>query len=149
MASARNAIDYGQYGLAIDDLKRLVDRDDNDRLLYLLDLGLAYHAAGRYNEAIETFLKADQLAEIIDYTSLSQEIGSFVANDNLKRYRGENFEKVLINVYLAMDYSLSGHWDDALVECRRVNQKLDRMIREGGLPYERNGFAKYLSAVLF
>ncbi|MBI1862404.1 MAG: hypothetical protein HYR96_15940 [Deltaproteobacteria bacterium] len=145
----RSYIEFGRYDAAIEDLKALVERDDNDRLLYLMDLGIAYHAAGLYSEAIETFLKADKLAEIKDYTSLSQEIGSFILNDNLKFYQGENFEKVLINTYLAIDYTLAHQWDDALVECRRVNQKIDRMINEGGLPYERNAFAKYLAATLF
>lgn len=149
VAKARDAIDYGQYDEAIDKLTELASRHDNDELLYLLDLGIAYHAAGNFKQAIQAFLQADKLAEIVDYTSLSQEIGSFIANDNLKQYKGENFEKVLINTYLAVDYALSGKWDDALVECRRVNQKIDRMIREGGLPYERNAFAKYLAGTLF
>jgi len=145
----RAYFEQGQYEEAIDRFKKLVAREDNDQLLYLMDLGIVYHSAGRFQESIETFLKADKLAEIKDYTSLAQEAASVLLSDEVKPYKGEDFEKILINVYLAMDYTLSHQWDDALVECRKVNHKLDLMISQGGLPYKRNAFAKYLAATLF
>jgi len=145
----RMMFEVGQYDAAIDELKKLVEANDNDQLLYLMDLGMVYHSAGRYQQAIDVFLKADKLAEIKDYTSLSAEAGSVLLNDDIKPYKGENFEKILINVYLALDYTLLHKWEDALVECRRVNHKLDLMISRGGLPYEHNSFAKYLAAALF
>jgi hypothetical protein len=130
-------------------LQTLVDRADNDQLLYLMDLGLVQHTAKKYPEAIRSFQKAQQLAERKDFTSVSQEVGSVITNDDVKFYRGEDFEKVLIHVYLALDYTLTGKWDEALVECRRVNRKLDQLIAEGQAAPERNAFAKYLSAALF
>ena len=149
IAEPRNLLEAQQYDNAIEKLRRLAEAKDNDELLYLMDLGYAYHLAGYYKEAIETFLKADKIAEIVDYTSLSQEVGSVILNDDIKPYKGENFEKLLINMYLAIDYTLSHQYEDALVECRRVNHKLDMMISQGGLPYEQNSFAKYLAAALF
>lgn len=147
--SARSLYEGGEFDKSIEILKELVKKQDNDQLLFLMDLGTVYHAAGRYREAIETFQQADGLAEIKDYTSLSQEAGSILLSDEVKPYKGEDFEKILIHVYLAMDYTLLQKWEDALVECRRVNHKLDLMISQGGLPYEHNAFAKYLAAVLF
>jgi hypothetical protein len=97
-------------------LQTLVDRADNDQLLYLMDLGLVQHTAKKYPEAIRSFQKAQQLAERKDFTSVSQEVGSVITNDDVKFYRGEDFEKVLIHVYLALDYTLTGKWDEAL-EC--------------------------------
>lgn len=149
IARPRSLIERGDFEPAIEELTKLAARKDNDELLYLMDLGIAYHRAGKYKEAIETFLKADTLMEIKDYTSLSEEAATVLLSDEAKKYRGEDFEKILINVYLAIDYTLLRQWDDALVECRRVNHKLDRMISEGQLPYEHNAFAKYLAAVLF
>lgn len=145
----RSLIEAGQYDKAIEKLKVLAEKKDNDELLFLMDLGIAYHRARRYGEAVETFLKADRLAEIKDYTSLTQESVSVLLSDEVKPYKGEDFEKILINVYLAIDYTLAGRWEDALVECRRVNHKLDLMISQGQLPYERNAFAKYLAGSLF
>lgn len=146
---ARLDFELGRYDAAIETLKGLAERKDVDELLYLLDLGVVYHTAGRYQDAIDTFTKADELAVLTDYTSVSQEVGSVIVNDTLKTYRGEDFEKVLISVYLAMDYLLLGKYEDALVATRRVNRKLDVMINEGKLPYNHNIFAKYLAAAIF
>lgn len=149
VAEPRHRFENGEYDAAIEDLKKLVARHDNDQLLYVLDLATVYHTAGRYQEAIQTFRDADKLAEIKDYTSIAAETASFLFNDTMKDYKGELFEKLLINVYLAIDYTMLGQWDDALVECRRVNHKIDMMIDQGKLKYDHNPFAKYLSAALF
>ena len=146
---ARRLMEGGFYDEAASYVKEYAEKKDGDELLYWMDLGMIYHTAGKYEEAIRAFLTADKLAEIKDYTSISLEVASVVFNDNVNTYKGEHFENLLINVYLAIDYTLLGKWDDALVECRRVNQKLDKMIQVAKLPYQKNAFAKYLSAVLF
>ena len=139
----------GRYEQAIAKLKEYADKKDNDELLYLMELGTVQHTAGKYKDAISTFLRADKMAEIKDYTSIAAEAGSVLLNDEVKAYKGEDFEKVMINMYLAIDYTLLGDYENALVEARRVNRKLDRMITEGKRPYQNNGFAKYLAAALF
>ncbi len=149
MREPRADFQAGRYDAAIVKLKEYADKKDNDELLYLMDLGTVYHSAGRYKEAIGTFLSADKIAEVKDYTSVAAEAGSVLLNDEIKSYKGEDFEKVMINMYLAIDYALMGDYDDALVEARRVNRKLDQMITQGKLPYQNNAFAKYLDAALF
>ena len=89
-----------------------------DALLYLLDLGLAHHSGGQFEESNQAFLKADKIAEIKDYTSISAEAGTLVTSENLKDYPGEDFEKVLINTYLAMNYALMGSFEDSRVELK-------------------------------
>ncbi len=145
----RADFEAGRFDAAIAKLKEFADKKDNDELLYLMDLGVVYHTAGRYKEAISTFLRADKMAEIKDYTSIAAEAGSVLLNDEIKGYKGEDFEKVMINMYLAIDYTMLGDYENALVEARRVNRKLDRMITEGKMPYQNNAFAKYLAAALF
>jgi len=149
ISEARHFFESGQYEAAAAELSLLAAQNDNDRLLYLLELGLVYHSSGRYQEAINTFKEAEKIAVLNDYTSVSQEVGSVVLNDSTKVYKGEDFEKILINVYMAIDYTLLGKWEAALVESRRVNQKLDVMIAQGKMPYQYNSFAKYLAASLF
>jgi uncharacterized protein len=145
----RKHFDRGEYDVAIEELKKLTEKKDNDELLYWMDLGMVFHTAGRYPEAINAFSHADKLAEIKDYTSLTQEAASVMLSDQVKPYKGEDFEKIMVNMYLALDYTMLHKWEDALVECRRVNHKIDMMISQGGLPYEQNAFAKYLAASLF
>ena len=123
--------------------------DGRDALLYLLDIGLALHSAGHYMKSIEYFLKADHLADVTDYTSLSTELATLVVSDNAKVYRGEDFEKVLINTFLAMNYAALGNLEDALVEARKVNHKLELFVTEGKKKYKQSAFARYLSALLY
>jgi hypothetical protein len=142
----------GRYGDAAEHLKKgLTEQGDNGRdvLLYLLDLGLSLHSAGKYAESNQYFFKADKIAEIKDYTSLSTESATLLTSDNIKDYKGEDFEKILINTYLSMNYAALGNYEDALVEARRVNQKLYRMVHEGSRKYKQNAFARYLSAAIY
>jgi hypothetical protein len=142
----------GDYDGAAERLRKGLEdegRDGRDGLLYLLDLGLALHSAGKYEESTKVFREADQLAEIKDYTSLSTEAATLLTSDQIKQYQGEDFENVLINVYLAMNYALVGKREDALVEARRVNRKLYLMTTEGKRKYKQNAFARYLSGILF
>lgn len=143
----------GKYDAAAEHLKQGLEKqggpESRDGLLYLLDIGLALHSAGKYDESIQAFQKADKIAEIKDYTSLSTESATLLTSDNITQYKGEDFEKVLISAYLSMDYALTGQIDDALVEARRVNQKLYRMITEGKRKYQQSAFARYLSGMLY
>ncbi len=142
----------GQYEQAAERLEmgwKAQGVNGKDSLLYLLDLGLVYHSAGKFELSNEAFLKADKIAEIKDYTSLSAEAGTLITSENLKDYQGEDFEKVLINTYLAMNYALMGNLEDSRVELRRVNHKLEMMITLGKRKYQQSAFARYLSGVLF
>ena len=132
-----------------EDLKKAGGEKSADYLLYLLDIGLARHAAGEYEESNRVLLQADRLAEIKDYTSLSEEAGTLLTSENVKDYRAEDFENVLINVYLAMNFALLGKTEDAMIEARRVNRKLYLMVSEGKRNYKQNIFAHYLIALMY
>lgn len=149
---ADNYFRNGQYLDAAASLEKgLKDQGENGRdvLLYLLDLGLSMHSAGKFEESNQYFLKADKIADIKDYTSLSAEGATLLTSDNIKDYKGEDFEKVLINTYLAMNYALIGDVENALVEARRVNRKLYLMVTDGQRKYKQNAFARYVSGVLY
>lgn len=123
--------------------------DGRDGLLYLLDIGLALHSAGHIDESNQIFRQADSVADLKDYTSLSTEAATLLTSDQIKQYKGEDFENVLINVYLAMNYAIIGKREDAIVEAKRVNRKLYLMVTQGKRKYKQNLFARYLSGVLY
>ena len=139
------------YTAAADHLKKGYDEQGEsgrDSLLYLLDYALALHTAGKYDEAIAAFAKADKLAEIKDYTSLASEAGAILTSDNVRDYKAEEFETVYISAYLAIDYAAKGDLEGALVEARRVNSKLERLRRDGGRTISQSAFARYFAAVI-
>lgn len=123
--------------------------ENRDELLYLFDIGLSYHLAGQYQKSNQFLLRADRITEITDYTSLAKEASTLLISENVKYYEGEDFEKVLVNVYLAMNFAFMGNLESALVEARRVNRKLYRMIHEGKRKYQQSVFARYFSGVLY
>ena len=121
----------------------------NDELLYLLDAGLALHQAGDAEASNAYFALAEKHLAQNGYTSVSEEAGTLLTGENTKVYRGEDFERVLVHVYKAMNYAMLGGLEDALVEARLVNRRLEEMRREGEKPYKQNAFARYLSAILY
>jgi hypothetical protein len=149
------AIDHaffaGRYDEATQRLRDGLEKvgEGQDQLLYLLDLGLALHTAGQYQESNRYFLKAADVADIKDYTSLADEAGTLFTSDNIKHYQGEDFEKVLIHAYLAINFTMMNAFEDAMVEARRVNSMLYRMKTEGKRNYKLSSFARYLSAMLY
>lgn len=134
---------------AAEQLKPMAEKDSDDQLVYLLEYGTALHYAGKYEESNRAFLKADKLSEIKDYTSLSREAGALLLNEGMVQYKGEDYEKVLINAYLAMNFLFLNELDDAVVEARRLNEKLRKYKQEAKRNYQQNAFARYISAMAY
>ncbi len=145
----RSDFNSGAFIEAAEKLEKDAHNEGKDQLLYLLDRATALHLGTAYEDSSKDFLKADKLAEINDYTSISAETITLFTSDEVKHYKGEEFEYVLISQYLAINYLMLGKIEDALVECRRVNSKLYRLISEGKRKYELNAMARYLSAMIY
>lgn len=146
---AREEFYSGQYSDAARSLEKGAREEGPDQLLYVLDRATALHHAGDYEESNEEFHIADKLAEIKDYTSVSAEAATLFTNEKIIPYKGEDFERILISQYLALNYLMLGKKEDALVECRRVNHKLHMMISQGKRKYKLNPMAMYVAAVIY
>lgn len=149
VGAARIALETGNLESALTDLKKFADTENGDQLVYLLDYATALQIAGRYKESNTYFLKADQLAESLDYHSISRVTGSLLLNEEVKQYKGDTFEKIFINAELALNFLELDQRDDALVEARRINEKFQKLRQEDKKSFEMNPFAKYLSALIW
>jgi len=120
-------------------------------VLYLMDKGMLQHLAGRYQESNVSLSKAEELSEALYTRRISAEAAAFLTTDNALPYEGEDFEKVMLNVFMAMNYVQLGLWDEALVEARKVDHKLTVMgdRNHGAMTYTKDPFARYLSGVLY
>lgn len=145
----RNFLKNGKTNEALAKLKELADKPSDDQLVYLLEYGTALQIAGNYKESNDIFLKADKLVDLNDFHSVSNITAATLGSETMIQYKGESYEKVLINAFLAINYLMLGLPDDAVVEARRVNEKLVKMKLDGRKPYELNPFAKYLSALIW
>jgi hypothetical protein len=122
-ASFENAvamIEKGQEG------KKPIYPEKNQILLYL-DKGILEHYAGKYDASSADLEEGERLIEEAFTKSVSQEITSYIANDNTKEYPGEDYEDIYINVFNALNYYHRGDTEGAMVEIRKVNIKLQAL----------------------
>ena len=145
----REAYQAHDYNQALSGIDRETKGAEIDRLLALLDKGMILHSAGRYQESIEVLAEADRLSRQLDVVSISEEAKTLVSNERERAYRGEDFEKLMISVLQALNYTELGKDEDALVEVRRVNERLHKMIVDEKKPYEQLAIARYLGGVLW
>jgi uncharacterized protein len=124
---------------------------DKSDVLYNMDLGLLYHYAGMSDSSSAHLLAAEREIENLYTKSVSLAALSIILNDNILPYDGEDFERVLLNVFLALNYAEQGLPDEALVEARKVDLKMREFIRkyEGKNTYQEDAFARYLAGALY
>ncbi|MDR1353700.1 MAG: hypothetical protein LBK05_10505 [Treponema sp.] len=94
-------------------------------IMYYLDKGMLEHYAGRYRESAENLEEAERLIYEAYTKSVTQDIASYVANDNVKDYPGEDYEDIYINVFSAMNYYYQSDIQGAMVEIRKLTEKLE------------------------
>ena len=122
-----------------------------DRLLYRLEKGLMLHYLGDYEASNQQFEKAERLIDKRITRSLSRELASLLTNDAVRKYAGEEFESVLINYYRALNYQYLDQPQEALVECRKANLKLEKYAAaaEYELTYKNDAFLQYVTGLFF
>jgi uncharacterized protein len=124
-----------------------------NRVLYYLDEGLLAQFAGHYEESNASLLKAEDIMADLYTRSISKEAASFLINDNTVSYRGEDFEAALVNLFLALNYFELGKLDEALVEARKVDSKLNSFNLQypAGKKnvYKEDAFIRYIMGVMY
>jgi uncharacterized protein len=149
-AGYRHAYETYQYPPAVQGFDSEVKSGPQiDQLLAMMDEGMVLHAAGKYDESIKVLAQADKLSERLDFVSVSEEAKVLISSERERAYRGEDFEKLMISTLQALNYAQLEKDEDALVEVRRVNERMQRMINEEKKPYEQLAIARYLTAVLW
>ncbi len=145
----RQMLKEGRFSEALVALKNLASQPGDDQLVYLMEYGTGLQMAGQYKESNEIFSKADRLSEQVDYHSVTNLALATLGSEEMVQYKGESYEKLLINANLALNYTMLGQNDEALVEARRINEKVNKIRQEGREDYEQNPFAHYLSGLLW
>lgn len=116
----------GDIGKAISEHESNASSDKDKDLLYFMEKGELQRLKKLYPETIATWTEADQMiAQWESEAKLSgakvgEAIGSVVVNDKLRRYDGEDYEKVMLSTRLALAYLAAGKTEDALVEIKKT-----------------------------
>lgn len=116
------AFENGQF----DKAKRYLEHTQaprRDQLLYYMNLGMAAFMAQHYEQANRYFEIAYRLGDDLS-RNYFQEAAGILVDPNYAPYRGEDFELIMIHYYKALAWLKLGRYEEALVECRRVDIKL-------------------------
>lgn len=92
-------------------------------IVHSLDLGLLSHFNKNYDESNKQLTKAEKLIDKAYTKSISKSLGSYVFNDNIKEYPGEDYEDIYLNVFKSLNYAQLGKTESAMVEIRRSSEK--------------------------
>ena len=147
--SFRSSLAGGHYETALQTLGKA--RKGPARLLYLMENGLISHYRGEYRASNRYFEVAERLSDRLFTRSLSREAASLITNDQVRAYRGEEFELAFINYYRALNYWYLDEPEGALVECRKANLKLDRYAARADYDatYRNDAFIHYITGLIY
>jgi hypothetical protein len=136
--------DYEQALERVDEIDR-----GTSELLYLYEKGLILHYGNQYSESNEVFERAEMLLEELYTKSVTRELAALAVTDNITKYRGTSYEAILVNYYKTLNYLLLGDLEGALVECRRVNRKLEFLRDTEGVFFANDPFIQYLTGLVY
>lgn len=127
------------------------DYGSKGRLLYAMDRGMTLQLAGQYQQSSAALARAEEEVERLYTRTIRGETAAFLTNDNMLPYEGDAYEHVMINVVNALNYAVQGQLQDALVEVRRLDHRLNVLsdrVKDTS-QYRNDGFARYVSGILY
>ncbi|MDR2914125.1 MAG: hypothetical protein LBV74_04740, partial [Tannerella sp.] len=146
------AIETGQFETA----NKLLEKDtkspnNRNRLLYYLNRGYVSWMLDDYQHSVDYLNTAENVID--DYSKhLGAEALALITNPMVKPYRAEDFEVVMVNSFKAINYMQLDEREDAMVECRRINLKLNNLndkYKDHKNRYQRDAFAHTMMGLLY
>jgi hypothetical protein len=127
----------GRVEQAAEQLEKQLKHAGKDRDVVALDLAMAQLFAGRPQEAEKLLRDVRNRFDYLEQKDLAEAALSYLTDDNRRAYAGEDYEKVLIRVMLALaDLMLGGQ--DAEAYSLQVNAKQEQIIAGGARLDEKN-----------
>lgn len=142
--------DFNQAVASIDQNKFLLK--ERNRLLYLMEKGKVEHLRGNYEVSNTLLEEAYIMIDDRIKTNAGQAIAAKFTNPMAEPYKGEDFEKVTIHYYKALNYFMLGSPNEALVEAKRINIKLYELndkYPENKNKYSEDAFSQILQGIIY
>ena len=146
------SIETGQFEAA----NKILEKDEKssknrNRLLYFLNRG---YVSWMLNDNRQSVNYLNTAENIIDDHSLQlgAEALGLITNPMMKPYRAEDFEIVMVNCFKAINFMQIDEYEAAMVECRRINLKLNQLndkYSNHKNRYQRDAFANVMMGLLY
>lgn len=148
----QHAVEEGDFGRADKLLRKnkKMERGKN-RLLFYLNLGYVEFMLGHPAESNAAFETAEILMDE-QFRHPALQAATLLSNPEILPYKPEDFEVILVNFYKAMNYLQMGSLQEALVEVRKINIKLNRLndkYPDHKNRYQRDAFAHLLMGLIY
>lgn len=122
-----------------------------NRLLYFFNKGWTMHMLGKADSSNKYLNQADLYIEDFQ-KNYTLDALALLSNPTIKPYQPESIENIMVNYYKAMNYLQSNDMEGALVEARKVTQKLyeqnDR-YKDNQNKYSDDAFAHILIGLIY
>jgi len=134
--------------------KQIISQDkygSKSKMLYLMDSGILNMQCGDYKKAADFFSKASELGNELWTESISSNVLSFVTNDLVLPYAGEDFERVMLPLFSGLCYMKLDRYDEALVDFKKLDILLGEMNSryDSKNIYKEDALARYLGGALY
>ena len=126
MKSQFQAGNFERASFIADSLKENQIYQAKDRVLFALEKGTINYFQGEYDESIQSFTNAEDYIEQLFTNSAKRGVKAFLTNDTELAYNGEVYEDVYLNGFKSLSYLKLNEYESALVEARRIVQKLEQ-----------------------
>lgn len=120
------------------------------KFIFYVNNGLLLSVLGKYQESNVFFEKAFLFGE--DYhINYVNEAEAYFTNPMVETYRGEDHEHLMVLYYKAINFLKMGKPDDALIECRRLDIRLQQLSDKyhSETKYRHDAFVNTLMGIIY
>lgn len=120
------------------------------RLLHFLNLGTVTSLEGKFAESNQYFETANLLIEDYRKNAVDEAL-ALLTNPKMTEYKGEDFESLMIHYYKALNFLKVNDKQSALVEVRRMNNKLNVLENKytNANKYTKDAFVQNLMGIVY
>jgi len=138
-----------QYDVALLNIEK-ESESKKDRVLYLLNKGMVLRMKRDFAGSNVTLEAAKAEIDRLYAASASENALSVMVNDSTVSYAGDNYERVLLHLYMALNYLELGQPDSARVEALQVDAKLREFAEKNpDSKYAEDAFTLYLTGLIY
>ena len=153
LGKVRGQMLRGNYDAALAQLRKAKKKGafgEQDRVAYWMDEGMLLYLSRQYKPATQVLQQAERRSEELFTRSIRKDVKAAFTSQAATDYQGEDYEKILLNVMKAFSYLALRDFGGAMVEARKINEKLQAFNTkyQGKNTYNQDAFAHWLVGLL-
>ena len=138
-----------QYDAALQGIEKQAG-SKTDRALYLLNKGMVLRMKGNFADSNRALEMAKAEMARLYAVSVRENTLSFIVNDATVSYVGDDYEQVLVHLYMALNYLELGQPNEARVEALQVDIKLRELGEHiSDSKFTEDAFSRYLTGMIY